>query len=98
MNLRNSPAFKYCSKRFCKADKEVCTQNFENAVEEAVINHEGDRGTLCVALDCTWQKLGHRSLNGVVTATAMAKLRLEGQFEEEESADNPAYASGHYQM
>lgn len=49
--------------------EDVCFQSMKNAVDEAVTGNDGIRD-LPVALDGTWQKRGHTSLNGVVTATS----------------------------
>lgn len=42
----------------------------EQAVEEAVIQNENIRDSLCVAVDGSWQKRGHVSLNGIVSVTS----------------------------
>lgn len=71
MNLPQPPAFKYYNKRICKAVKEVCVESFKEAVEESVVANNFDRDSLCVSLDGTWQRRGHRSLNGAVTAVSV---------------------------
>ncbi len=52
------------------AAERVCTMSMHEAVEEAVIKNDDDRD-LDAALDGTWQKKGHSSLNGVITATSV---------------------------
>lgn len=42
----------------------------KEAVEEAVTVNEGGRD-LSVAVDGTWQKRGHNSQNGLITATSV---------------------------
>lgn len=51
------------------ATEDVCFKSMKDAVEEAVVINEGNRD-LPVAIDGTWQKRGHTSLNGAVTATS----------------------------
>jgi hypothetical protein len=48
----------------------VCKNSMESAVEEAVTMNDGSRDLL-VAVDGSWQKRGHTSLNGVVTVTCV---------------------------
>lgn len=49
--------------------EDVCFDGMKDAVEEAVSINDGNRD-LAVALDGTWQKRGHTSLNGIVNATS----------------------------
>lgn len=51
------------------AVEDVCFEGMTKAVEEAVVENEGSRD-LPVAIDGTWQKRGHTSMNGVITATS----------------------------
>lgn len=41
------------------------------AVEEAVVQNEKNRGNLCVAVDGSWQKRGHVSQNGKLSVTSV---------------------------
>lgn len=47
----------------------VCNDSMKSAVEEAVTVNQNNRD-LCVALDGSWQKRGHVSLNGIVSLTS----------------------------
>lgn len=69
MNLPPPPAFKYYNNLLCNAAKEVCSISMKNAVEESVIDNDGDRD-LTVICDGSWQRRGHVSLNGVVSVIA----------------------------
>lgn len=51
------------------AVKEVATESMTKALQEAIESNGGSTD-LSIALDGTWQKRGHTSLNGVVTATS----------------------------
>lgn len=42
----------------------------QKGVEEAVLSNENCRD-IAVALDGSWQKRGHTSINGVITATSL---------------------------
>ncbi|KAG8255271.1 hypothetical protein J6590_108522 [Homalodisca vitripennis] len=68
MDLSSPPAFKYYKKRIFEAVKQVCVEGFKHAVEETVVKNNNERDNLSILLDGTWQRRGHRSLNGVVTA------------------------------
>lgn len=70
MNLRNPPAFKYYNKLLCNVAKEVCINTMREAVEESVEENDGVRD-ICAAFDGTWQRRGHRSLNGAVSAISV---------------------------
>lgn len=69
--IRNLPAptskFEPIVKILGATTKKVCQQSMTNAVEEAV--RENESRDIAAAFDGTWQKRGHKSLNGVVTAT-----------------------------
>lgn len=52
------------------ATEVLCKSSMEKAVEEAVAKNDGVRD-LCVAVDGSWQKRGHTSLNGVLTLTSV---------------------------
>lgn len=71
MNLPSPPTkcLPY-SDRLGSATEDVCFQSMRDAVEEAVVVNDGSRD-ISVAIDGTWQKRGHTSLNGVVTATSL---------------------------
>ncbi|GFW35521.1 hypothetical protein TNCV_3071491 [Trichonephila clavipes] len=47
----------------------VSSRSMVNSVNEAVIENEHNKN-IAIALDGTWQKRGHTSKNGVVTATS----------------------------
>lgn len=70
MNLRNPPAFKYYNKLLCNVAKEVCISTMKEAIEESVEENDGIRD-ICAAFDGTWQRRGHRSLNGAVSAISV---------------------------
>ena len=70
MNLANTPAFKYYNKLLCNVAKEVCKESTTEAVEETVAENDGNRD-VCAAIDDTWQRRGHRSLNGAVSAISV---------------------------
>lgn len=69
MNLPKPPAFKYYTELLSKTTKEVCSSLMKDAVEECVIENDGDRD-ITVIFDGSWQKRGYSSLNGVVSAIA----------------------------
>lgn len=71
MNL-NPPVSKYhIHERYLVSRSEsVCKQSMRKAVEEAVSKNDGCRD-LSVAIDGSWQKRGHTSLNGIVSATSL---------------------------
>ncbi|GFW63856.1 uncharacterized protein TNCV_3744601 [Trichonephila clavipes] len=48
----------------------VSSRSMVNSVNEAVIENEHNKN-IAIALDGTWQKRGHTSMNGVVTATSL---------------------------
>lgn len=48
--------------------KKICFESLSNAIEEAVTENDGCRD-IEADFDDSWQKRGHRSLNGVITAT-----------------------------
>lgn len=69
LNLPNPPTkFLPTTALLGSATEDVCFQSMRDAVEEAVVANDGSRD-IPVAIDGTWQKRGHTSLNGVVTAT-----------------------------
>lgn len=75
--LPSPPAFKYYSETLHKAVKEVMVETFKKSVEETVVATEGrDRDGLCVAFDGSWQRRGHRSLNGVVSAVGVNSCKV----------------------
>lgn len=65
--------------------EDVCFDGMKDAVEEAVSKNDGNRD-LAVALDGTWQKRGHTSLNSVVAATSFEKSLMS------QSCPNIVYA------
>lgn len=69
MNFANPPAFKYYTPVFARAAKAVCKDTMVQAVEECVAENDGKRGIAAI-FDGTWQRRGHCSKIGVVTAIA----------------------------
>lgn len=67
MNLPTPSAFKYYNSLLCTAAKDVCVQSMKDSIEESVIENDGDRD-LTVICDGSWQRRGHVSLNGIVSA------------------------------
>lgn len=67
LSLPSPPSFKYYNTVLCNAAKEVCIESMRDAVDEAVIDNDGVRDITAI-LDGTWQRRGHRSINGAVTA------------------------------
>uniref|UniRef100_A0A1B6JFM5 Mutator-like transposase domain-containing protein n=1 Tax=Homalodisca liturata TaxID=320908 RepID=A0A1B6JFM5_9HEMI len=70
MNLPAPPSKFNQHEQFLSSHVEsVCENSMKRAVTEAVIEN-GNSNDLCVAVDGSWQKRGHTSLNGVVTITS----------------------------
>ncbi|GFV60499.1 uncharacterized protein TNCV_3471341 [Trichonephila clavipes] len=70
MNLPPPPAkFERLYTPIFKALETVSSRSMVNSVNEAVIENEHNKN-IAIALDGTWQKRGHTSKNGVVTATS----------------------------
>lgn len=69
MNLPRPITFKRYNKLLCSAAKEVCTNTMVKAAEESVVENDGDSDITAI-FDGSWQRRGHQSLNGVVTAIA----------------------------
>lgn len=67
LNLPIPPAMKYYYTIMCKAAKEVSCETMNEAVEETVNENEGNRD-ITATFDGSWQRRGHRFLNGIVTA------------------------------
>lgn len=57
--------------------EDVAIESMKNAIEEAVVENNNIRD-LSVALDGSWQKRGHTSMNGVVTATSVDTGKVIG--------------------
>lgn len=71
MNLPPPPSkFERYNANLSQALSSVCVNSMSNAVEGAVSRNNNSRD-ITVALDGTWQKRGHTSLNGVITATSL---------------------------
>ncbi|GFW28685.1 uncharacterized protein TNCV_3714001 [Trichonephila clavipes] len=71
MNLPPPPAkFERLYTPIFKALETVSSRSMVNSVNEAVIENEHNKN-IAIALDGTWQKRGHSSKNGVVTATSL---------------------------
>lgn len=67
MNMPQPPEFRYYKNILHEAAKEVCLESMRVAVEESIEMNEGDKDITAI-FDGTWQRRGHTSLNGVVTA------------------------------
>ncbi|GFU68769.1 uncharacterized protein TNCV_4400471 [Trichonephila clavipes] len=71
MNLPPPPAkFERLYTPIFKALETVSSRSMVNSVNEADIENEHNKN-IAIALDGTWQKRGHTSKNGVVTATSL---------------------------
>lgn len=71
LNLPSAPSkFEAYNYVLGSAVEDVAQKSMQVAVEEAVEENDGSRD-LTVAFDGTWQKRGHTSNNGVVTATSV---------------------------
>ncbi|GFU43868.1 uncharacterized protein TNCV_652511 [Trichonephila clavipes] len=71
--FNNIAKCRYCDKSFCfdVAENKSSRKGLAtNRVNEAVIENEHNKN-IAIALDGTWQKRGHTSKNGVVTATSL---------------------------
>jgi hypothetical protein len=53
------------------AVKEVAQTTMTNALHDAVLQNDNKADELPIAVDGSWQKRGHASLNGVTTATSV---------------------------
>jgi hypothetical protein len=73
MNLPQPPTrFGTYTKTIGRNIEQVCESSMRHAVQGAIEENVNiDKKDLSVALDGTWQKRGHTSLNGVVTATSV---------------------------
>lgn len=72
MNLPPPPFRYYKHEQFLEqAAEKVCKASMAAAVTEAITENDGDKD-LSVALDGSWQKRGHTSLNGVVSCTSLS--------------------------
>lgn len=67
MNMRQPATFKRYNKALAIAAKAVCSDSMMNAVVDTVTQNDGDRDIAAI-FDGSWQRRGHNSLNGVVTA------------------------------
>ncbi|GBM71250.1 hypothetical protein AVEN_130474-1 [Araneus ventricosus] len=71
MNLPPPPAkFERLNSSLCRALSSACSKSILKAVEGAVSRNDNARD-ITVALDGTWQKKGHTSINGVIMATSL---------------------------
>ena len=70
MDLPPPPRFDRYNKIILDCLEEVSNTSMKDAVQEGVNMNDGN---ICItaALDASWQKRGHSSLNGVVTATSL---------------------------
>lgn len=69
MNLPSPPIFRPFEKILNVAAKNVCQLSMDMALEEAVALNDGDP-KITAAFDGSWQKRGHTSLNGVISASS----------------------------
>lgn len=69
MNLPRPITFKRYNKLLCSAATEVCTDSMNKAAEECVVENDGDHDITAI-FDGSWQRRGHQSLNGIVSAIA----------------------------
>lgn len=69
MDLPSPPSFKRYKKVVHTAAKEACEDSMKTAAEECIIENDNDRDVTAI-FDGSWQRRGHTSLNGVVTAIA----------------------------
>lgn len=70
MNLPPPTRFEKYTQLLLESLGQVSAVSMKKAVEETVLYNEGDTD-IAAAFDGTWQKRGHLSLNGVVTATSL---------------------------
>ncbi|GBL55272.1 hypothetical protein AVEN_117879-1 [Araneus ventricosus] len=71
MNLPPPPAkFERLNSFLCRALSSACSKSILKAVESADSRNDNSRN-ITVALDGTWEKRGHTSINGVITATSL---------------------------
>lgn len=68
-NFPNPPSFKYYTHLLATAAKAVCQDTLSQAIEECVAENDGVRDITAIFYG-TWQRRGHCSQNGVVTAIA----------------------------
>lgn len=68
LNLPNVPRVNRYVNILLEAANKVCAASMKRAAEESVALNDGNRD-ICIAVDGSWQKRGHTSLNGLVTAT-----------------------------
>lgn len=69
MNLPKPSTFRYYNNLLCSTAEEVRANSMRQAVEDGVTESNGYRD-LTVVCDGSWQRRGHSSLNGIVTAIA----------------------------
>ena len=110
LNLHSPPSkFSKYIEVLGSAVEDICFETMKEAVEDAVTVNEGSRD-LSVATDGTWQKRGHTSLNGVITATSVdtgkvidvailskhchCKNKFDGQHEDKCSANFQGVSGG----
>lgn len=71
LNLPPPPAkYSVHQKILANQSKLLSFESMKTAVEQAVLEINGSRD-LCVAIDGSWQKRGHTSMNGIVTVTSV---------------------------
>lgn len=73
MNVPPPPTMYSLHERIlANATESVCENSMKIAVEQAVKENDNPQKTdLCVAVDGSWQKRGHVSLNGIVSVTSV---------------------------
>lgn len=70
MNLPPPPRFEKYTKLLLGSLQQVSTATMRRAIQETLESNDGNNN-IAAAFDGTWQKRGHTSLNGVVTATSL---------------------------
>lgn len=67
MNMPSPPLFRYYTPMLGLAAKDVCIDSMKQAVEECVKENDNNRDITAI-FDGSWQRRGHVSLNGIVSA------------------------------
>lgn len=75
MNLPSPPDFKRYSDVMLEAIKEVAYDSMKNAVEDCVEQNDGQRDITAI-FDGSWQRRGHVSQNGLVTAISETNSKV----------------------
>ena len=73
MHSISNTAFRNISNKLFSAYENSAIESMQNAANEAKMEEISQVYILVVSIDGTWQKRGHSSLNGVVTAVSKGK-------------------------